>query len=94
MAAKCASPAPPLGEKHIFENQTVKLGWHVLTFAGSFWSRTDCRYEDRQWIDWMTPILKNGGAVTIDLAIDRPTGRLNDAQAAQLKRVFKACRSW
>ena len=26
MAAKCASPAPPLGEKHIFENQTVKLG--------------------------------------------------------------------
>ena len=26
MAAKCASPAPPLGEKHIFENQTVNLG--------------------------------------------------------------------
>ena len=40
----------------------------------------------------MRPILKNGGAVTIDLAIDRPTGRLNEKQAAQLTRVFKACR--
>ena len=29
MAAKCASPAPPLGEKHIFENQTVKLGKQI-----------------------------------------------------------------
>ena len=67
--------------------------WHLLTFAGSRWGRTDCRYEDKQWIDWMTPILKNGGAVTIDLAINRPTGRLNDAQAAQLTRVFKACRA-
>ena len=26
MAAKRVSPASPLGEKHIFENQTVKLG--------------------------------------------------------------------
>lgn len=26
MAAKSVSPASPLGEKHIFENQTVKLG--------------------------------------------------------------------
>jgi hypothetical protein len=40
----------------------------------------------------MSPILKNGGAVTIDLAINRPTGRLNENQAAQLTRIFKACR--
>jgi len=66
--------------------------WHVLTFAGSFWGRPECRYDDRQWIEWMSPILKNGGAVTIDLAIDRPTGRLNENQAAQLTRIFKACR--
>ena len=33
MAAKCASPAPPLGEKHIFENQTVKLGTDAPAFA-------------------------------------------------------------
>ena len=64
----------------------------MLTFAGSFWGRSECRYEDRQWIEWMAPILKNGGAVTIDLAINRPTGRLNENQAAQLTRVFKACR--
>ena len=67
--------------------------WHVLTFAGSFWGRPECRYEDRQWIEWMSPILKNGGAVTIDLAINRPTGRLNENQAAQLTRIFKACRN-
>ena len=26
MRAMCAKPASPLGEKHIFENQSVKLG--------------------------------------------------------------------
>ena len=29
MAAKSVSPASPLGEKHIFENQTVKLGTNL-----------------------------------------------------------------
>lgn len=66
--------------------------WQLLTFAGSSWGRRDCRFTDAQWIDWMRPILKNGGAVTIDLAIDCPTGRLDPAQVAQLKRVFSAAR--
>ena len=30
MAAKSVSPASPLGEKHIFENQTVKLGTTIV----------------------------------------------------------------
>ena len=29
----CAKPASPLGEKHIFENQSVKLGTIWQTFA-------------------------------------------------------------
>ena len=38
MAAKSVSPASPLGEKHIFENQTVKLGMYhagYLTIDGA-----------------------------------------------------------
>ena len=66
--------------------------WQLLTFAGTTWGKRDCRYTDEQWIGWMRPILKNGGAVTIDLAIDCPTGRLEPTQAAQLKRVFSAAR--
>ena len=66
--------------------------WQLLTFAGSSWAKRDCRYADEQWISWMRPILKKGGAVTIDLAIDCPTGRLEPAQAAQLKRIFSAVR--
>ena len=64
--------------------------WHLLTFAGSYWGKPDCRYADEQWIAWMKPILKKGGAVTVDLAIDRQTGRLDAAQAAQMKRIFAA----
>lgn len=67
--------------------------WQLLTFAGSFWGKCDCRYTDEQWISWLRPILRRGGAVTVDLAIDRPTGRLEPAQAAQLKRVFSAART-
>ena len=66
--------------------------WQLLTFAGSSWAKRDCRFADEQWISWMHPILKKGGAVTIDLAIDCPTGRLEPAQAAQLKRIFSAVR--
>ncbi len=63
--------------------------WHVLTFCGSTWGNPDCRYTDEQWIAWLKPTLAAGGAVTIDIAIDRPSGRLNSQQAAQLKRVFE-----
>ena len=40
MAAKSVSPASPLGEKHIFENQTVKLGMTcIVRFARGRWRR-------------------------------------------------------
>ena len=37
MAAKRVSPASPLGEKHIFENQTVKLGKDLVYKANDGW---------------------------------------------------------
>lgn len=64
--------------------------WHLLTFMGKKWLDRTCRFTDAQWIDWMRPILRNGGAITLELAIDCPTGRLEPAQADQLERVFKA----
>lgn len=62
--------------------------WHVLSYFGSSWSQGDTRYSEGQWIEWMRPVLRNGGAVTIDLAIDRMTGLFNQSQVNQLKRIF------
>ena len=66
--------------------------WHVLTYCGKTWGRSDCRFSDAQWIAWMKPALAAGGAVTVDVHIDRPSGRLNAEQVAQMKRVFAAAR--
>lgn len=67
--------------------------WQMLTYCGKTWGRPDCRFTDEQWIAWMKPVLAKGGAVTVDVHIDRPTGRLQPEQVAQMKRVFAAARA-
>ena len=67
--------------------------WHLLTFCGRTWGEPSCRFDDAAWINWLKPVLKAGGAVTVDVHIDCPSGRLAPAQVAQLARVFAAVRS-
>lgn len=67
--------------------------WHALTFCGPFWGQAGCRFSDDRWIAWMKPALARGGAVTVDVRIDPATGRLDDGQVAQMKRVFAAARA-
>jgi len=84
----------PFEEAPTCENRfTGDRPWQVLTFCGATWGRPDLRYTDEQWIAWMRPVLAAGGAVTMDMHIDRPTGLFEPAQVAQMKRVFAAART-
>ena len=66
MAAKCASPAPPLGEKHIFENQTVKLGVYHNLPAGKALG-----YLDFEKVASMTSLRpETMSAATVDAKIE------------------------
>lgn len=60
--------------------------WHVLTYLGNTWGDRKIRYTNEQWLDWMRPSLKNGGCITIDLAVN-PDGSFDESQVRQLKQI-------
>lgn len=61
--------------------------WQVLSFLGSGWGRPDCRFADAPLKAWIAEATKRGGAVTLDVHIDCPGGRIPAAQVAQFARV-------
>ena len=66
--------------------------WHLLTYTYSpMGFPAEVRYTDGEWIDWLGPVLANGGCVTID-ARSFGTACLQPKVAAQLKRVIAAVR--
>lgn len=54
--------------------------WHCLTFLGKIWGDSDCRFTTTAWGDWMQSCMAWKGAVTVDMHIDIPSGKLNQAQ--------------
>ena len=63
------------------------MQWHVLTYLGDYWMKTNRRYEDGQWRPWLADVLSRGGAVTLDMGHDFPSGLFDAAQAAQFRRI-------
>ncbi len=61
--------------------------WHVLTFLGRTWGDGSIRLPDDAWRDWLAEVVRRGGAVTLDMAIARPSGQLNPEQSAQFARI-------
>ena len=66
--------------------------WHLLTyFYTPMGLSAPVRYTDGEWIEWLTPVLKRGGCVTVDPG-SLDTGCIAPAPAAQFKRVVAAVR--
>ena len=61
--------------------------WQVLSYLGSGWGQSDCRFSDDQLKSWLAEATGCGGAVTLDVHIDCPGGRIPEAQVAQFARV-------
>ena len=61
--------------------------WQVLSYLGSGWGQSDCRFSDDQLKSWLAEATGRGGAVTLDVHIDCPGGRIPEAQVAQFARV-------
>lgn len=64
--------------------------WQVLTFMGRSWGDPECRFSDEAWGKWIKAVTEKGGAVTIDMNISRPFGKICAEQVAQFKRVTDA----
>lgn len=60
--------------------------WQVLSYLGSGWGQPDCRFSDDQLKSWFAEATARGGAVTLDVHIDCPGGRIPAAQVAQFAR--------
>lgn len=65
----------------------VGVQWQVLTFMGSTWGDPCCRFQDVAWRKWLAEATRLGGAVTLDMHIDCPSGRITRAQLEQFARV-------
>ena len=78
----CLSKLPVEGGRNAAGKQ-----WQVLTFLGSSWGRPDCRFQDGPLQEWLAEATRRGGAVTLDVHIDCPTGRIAPAQVEQFRRV-------
>lgn len=61
--------------------------WQVLTFLGSDWGKTDLRFSNAQWREWVSAVKGKGGAVTLDLNIAIPEGLLCPAQVEAFKEI-------
>lgn len=60
---------------------------HVLTYMGSRWCSSSMRYSDEAWRELLAATTKSGWAVTLDVAVSRPSGLLDPAQLARFSRV-------
>lgn len=67
--------------------------WHVMTFLGPGWGARRTRYSDAAWIRWLRAVTGNGGAVTIDLGREKPSGLFHPDVVAQMTRVMSAVRA-
>ena len=63
------------------------LQWHALTYLGDYWQRRNCRYPTERWREWVSSVLKNGGAVTLDMGHDHPSGLFDAEQAKQFRQL-------
>lgn len=61
--------------------------WHVLSFLGSDWGEPDCRFEDAPLRRWISEVKRRGGAVTLDVHISCPGGRIPENQIVQFAEV-------
>lgn len=61
--------------------------WQVLTFMGHEWGEPDCRFDDEQLRIWLAEATRRGGAVSLDVHIDCPGGRIPANQIEQFRRV-------
>lgn len=64
----------------------------ILTFLGTRWGASDCRFTVEQWSSWIQSVVDRGGAVTLDACPNMdpkagPIGTLNPEQAAQIKAI-------
>lgn len=66
-----------------------EMQWHVLTYMGDYWMKTNLRHTDEQWRAWLSSVRSHGGAVTLDMGHAFPSGLFDSAQAAQFRRVAK-----
>ena len=69
--------------------------WHALTYLGSSWGRRDTRQPTERWVQWVSEVVENGGAVTLDMGpnwnpASSPIGAFSDAQVAQVKAIHDA----
>ena len=64
--------------------------WQVLTFMGRSWGDPECRFPDEAWRKWIKAATEKGGAVTIDMNISRPFGKIRPEQVAQFGRIVSA----
>ena len=66
--------------------------WHLLTYLGAPLAMPQpLRYTDAAWIDWIRPVLRRGGCVTIDCG-NSPTGELPPLKARQIGTIVSAVR--
>lgn len=66
--------------------------WHLLTYLYSpLGFPVNVRYTDGEWIEWLAPVIRRGGCVTLD-ARSLGTGCIQPESAAQLKRVIAGVR--
>jgi len=71
----------------------------ILTFLGDRWGADNCRFSDEQWIDWVTRVTSQKGAVTLDAAPNlghhpnSPIGTINDRQLQQLRAIYSSLRT-
>jgi hypothetical protein len=84
--------AQPCGGRWVEGSQ-----WHVLTFLGKSWGARDARYPDAAWVQWVSAVTAQGGAVTLDMgpnyqASVAPVGTFSDAQLKQLRQIVNAAR--
>lgn len=70
----------------------------ILTFLGNTWGNPVCRFSSEKWGEWMRSVVKNGGAVTLDVRPNTdpeagPIGTINPEQLAQLKTIRAAIKN-
>ncbi|MDO5112885.1 MAG: alpha-L-fucosidase [Planctomycetia bacterium] len=67
----------------------------ILTFMGNFWGKPETRYPAEEWSRWISSILKQGGVVTLDVAMNwdsqvAPVGTIAPQHFRQLQKIMKS----